>query len=275
MATRDLDVAEAIDVVKKLATRNPQKLRQIGMNYDMANAKGVLELQEEDEEKKVSEEKEVKENKIKENEVEEKKAGETTAEDKRKAELEPQKDDASYVAAKQHKQAEEKDKADHDSGSQQQTKDSDTQKEQSGAPTDTNANTEQQPVTDVTKLAAKAQAQPPTSDSDLTKLLLLLAEHILHPPATPTDMPALSSPDLVTNPTTTDAPGLPETSDATTTSSDKDKEKEQKSWNAVCTLGLRVYSLDPNVTIQLIKPQSAAETSILDVDGATQAGATM
>ncbi|USP75545.1 hypothetical protein yc1106_02819 [Curvularia clavata] len=259
VATRDSDVPEAIDVVKKLAMRNPQKLRQIGMNYDMANAKGVVELPEEEKEKKV-----------KENEAEGNKAGEKG---KTESEAQRKEEGASDVVAKQHKQAEEKKESDQDAGSKQQTKDSDTQKEQSDTPRNANANTEQQPDTDITTLAAKAQAQAPTSDSDLTKLLLLLTEHILRPPATTTDTPELPSADLAT---TTDAPPAPDTSDDTpTTTSDKDKDKNQKSWNAVCTLGLRVYSLDPSVTIQLIRPQSVAETSILDVDGATQAGATM
>ncbi|KAH5553497.1 hypothetical protein HBI25_169540 [Parastagonospora nodorum] len=46
-------------------------------------------------------------------------------------------------------------------------------------------------------------------------------------------------------------------------------------WNAVCVLGLRIYSQDPEISIQLIKPKDVEEGAILDVDGDTPAGATM
>jgi hypothetical protein len=47
-----------------------------------------------------------------------------------------------------------------------------------------------------------------------------------------------------------------------------------KPWNAVCVLGLGVYSQDPEVSTKLIKPKHVEEGAILDVDG-TAAGATM
>jgi hypothetical protein len=54
------------------------------------------------------------------------------------------------------------------------------------------------------------------------------------------------------------------------------REKEEpKPWNAVCVLGLRVYSQDPEVSINLVKPKDAEEGAILDIDGDTAAGATM
>jgi hypothetical protein len=51
--------------------------------------------------------------------------------------------------------------------------------------------------------------------------------------------------------------------------------QEPKPWNAVCVLGLRVYSQDPEVSIKLVKPKDVEEGAILDVDGETAAGATM
>lgn len=48
-----------------------------------------------------------------------------------------------------------------------------------------------------------------------------------------------------------------------------------KPWNAVCVLGLRVYSQDLDVSIKLVKPKDVEEGAILDVDGDTPAGATM
>jgi hypothetical protein len=54
-ASRDADAPDVHEVVTKVAERNPQKLRQIGLNYDIANAKGFTELP--DEEKRKQEQK--------------------------------------------------------------------------------------------------------------------------------------------------------------------------------------------------------------------------
>ena len=45
-------------------------------------------------------------------------------------------------------------------------------------------------------------------------------------------------------------------------------------WNAVCVMGLRVYTLDPEATITLVKPDTVEEAAALIVDSAP-AGATM
>lgn len=47
-ARYDVDAPDVHEVVTKLAERNPQKLRQIGVNYDLANARGLAELAEEE-----------------------------------------------------------------------------------------------------------------------------------------------------------------------------------------------------------------------------------
>jgi hypothetical protein len=51
-ATRNPDKPFAEDVVKKAAEENPQKLRQIGLNYDLAHVKGGFEEEEEERKKK-------------------------------------------------------------------------------------------------------------------------------------------------------------------------------------------------------------------------------
>lgn len=43
-AVRHLDALDVQEVVTKLAEHNPRKLRQIGLNYDIANAKGLSEV---------------------------------------------------------------------------------------------------------------------------------------------------------------------------------------------------------------------------------------
>lgn len=47
-AKRNPDIPDVHEVVSKVAERNVQKLRQIGLNYDIANAKGLVELREEE-----------------------------------------------------------------------------------------------------------------------------------------------------------------------------------------------------------------------------------
>lgn len=63
-------------------------------------------------------------------------------------------------------------------------------------------------------------------------------------------------------------PPPPPKADATTSDS------TPKPWNAVCVLGLRVYSQDSEISIKLVKPKDE-EAALLDVDGNTAAGATM
>ncbi|KAI9867798.1 MAG: hypothetical protein M1813_007620 [Trichoglossum hirsutum] len=48
-----------------------------------------------------------------------------------------------------------------------------------------------------------------------------------------------------------------------------------KPWNAICAIGLRVYSKNLGVSIKLVRPQDAEEGAALTMDGDTPAGATM
>jgi hypothetical protein len=43
-AVRHFDALDVQEIVPKLAEHNPRKLRQIGLNYDIANAKGLSEV---------------------------------------------------------------------------------------------------------------------------------------------------------------------------------------------------------------------------------------
>ncbi|OCL07335.1 hypothetical protein AOQ84DRAFT_295289, partial [Glonium stellatum] len=52
-------------------------------------------------------------------------------------------------------------------------------------------------------------------------------------------------------------------------------EEKINPWNAICVIGLRVYTKDQDVSIKLVKPKDDEEAAALDVDGATAAGATM
>ncbi|KAH0553461.1 hypothetical protein GP486_006468 [Trichoglossum hirsutum] len=56
---------------------------------------------------------------------------------------------------------------------------------------------------------------------------------------------------------------------------DSDADSAVKPWNAICTIGLRVYSRNLGVSIKLARPQDAEEGAALASDGLTPAGATM
>jgi hypothetical protein len=64
-ASRDADAPDVQEMVVKLAEAKPQKLRQIGLNYDIANAKGVDEPTEEEKKKREQKKKEAAEKKKK------------------------------------------------------------------------------------------------------------------------------------------------------------------------------------------------------------------
>jgi hypothetical protein len=64
-ASRDAGAPSVEEVVVKVAERNPQKLRQIGLNYDIANAKGISEPTEEQKKKQEQKKKDAAEKKKK------------------------------------------------------------------------------------------------------------------------------------------------------------------------------------------------------------------
>ncbi|XP_014558153.1 hypothetical protein COCVIDRAFT_14665 [Bipolaris victoriae FI3] len=333
VATRDPEEPEVLDVVKKLAERNPQKLRQIGLNYDIANAKGVFELPEEDKKKKEQEKKEAAEKKAKEKEAEKKEKEEFEAWKKEQK--------ADYEAWKKRKeQKAKKETKEQASESKEDVKDSKTQTEQGDVPKDPVADTEDKKdgtppsASEGNNTDETAGLPPKTTDSEPkspTAAPESTTTEDANEPTPPSDTPSNSTssdptphPDASTSASASQPPPapadvaapeqhLPPPSPAPHTSSSRPAvddddapfqgnapiygnnvpvygdtpvppppprelpkpDNELKPWNAVCVLGLRVYTLDAEVSIKLVKPQSVEEASILDVDGGTQAGATM
>jgi hypothetical protein len=165
LALRDTTNAAVEDVVKKWARRKPQKLRQIGLNYDLAHAKGFCENWE--------------------------KMNETGPEEKQPKE-------------KKQKRWRRRSRGENDA-------------------TDTATPPPLSPAT-MSDAGEASNKDPYPSDDDLYA-----------PSSDPRTIP----------------------------------------WNAVCIIGLRVYSKDPEVSIKLVRPQYAEEGAALPVDGIIPAGATM
>ena len=273
VASQDPDAPEVHDVVKKLADRNPQKLRQIGMNYDIANAKGIVELTEEEKKKKEAKEKEAKQKKAKEKEDAE----------KEKAEFEQWK--------KEKKEREEKEKSKEKTDDSKTEKPTDTAKETKDAVKDESATAEKptdtselKPTSEVSsedKKGAKLEAKDTKPDSE-QGTGEASGKHAISAdkPSTTEGPPAVSSVAL-DEPSFGDGPEGPpsvyggDAAPQPAANAPPPTDNKQNPWNAVCILGLRVYSKDPDVNIRLVKPKTPEETAVLDADGSTQAGATM
>ncbi|KAF2122378.1 hypothetical protein BDV96DRAFT_482899 [Lophiotrema nucula] len=256
VASRNPDAPEVYDVVTKLADRCPQKLRQIGMNYDIANAKGVIELT--DEEKKVKEQKakEAKEKKQKEKEEAEKEKVEFEEWKKEKREREEK---AKAEAADQAKSSEKKEEKTEGTQTEESTKKEESkpaeavpraplkQSEPIGtkASADVDSSTEPGDTPDSSEGSSSPSNRPPPPPS-----------HTLG--AGPDEFGGEAPPPA-----------------AGPTGPVQGPENKQNPWNAICVLGLRVYSQDPEVSIKLVKPKDPEEAAVLDADGTAPAGATM
>lgn len=305
-ASRDADAPDVQDVVIKVAERNPQKLRQIGLNYDIANAKGINELSEEEVAKREAKKKEVDEKKKKEKEIEEKEKIDFEAwKQEEKAEYEAWKKEKKTREEKEKPKEEVKDSEHKTSelesaeGKKEQISvgEDDTSKENPKATPDSPDASKPAVVVDLT-IRAKDE------DSSTNDPVAPISMHNVHESKVevhePSDDEANNTPD--DDEVDPQQHGLPRppASIASGVSgyrpihgnrypggvygdanpppppARRDSSSDQpKPWNAVCVLGLRVYSLDPEVSISLVKPKDMEEGAILDIDGDTPAGATM
>jgi hypothetical protein len=302
-AFRKAEAPDVQEVVTKVAERNPQKLRQIGLNYDIANAKGLIEPTEEEKKKKQEATKKAADQK--------KKREAQEAKEKEEFEMWKKEEKATYEAWKKDKTArDEKDKP------KDTTDKVDTKPAATVSVTKASDITEAAPPLSIATEAdpgAKKEATPTEAD----KKEAVPTE--LEEKATTVDGPekkeatttesdkkdtpspketedATTKPDNDTKNTSDNAPAsspsliterdgerIANASSAVELSGDgpapappKDRRDDApKSWNAVCVLGLRVYSKDTEVSIKLVKPKNVEEGAMLDVDGETAAGATM
>lgn len=297
VASRDTDAADVHEVVTKVAERNPQKLRQIGLNYDIANAKGVIELTEEEQKKKEQKKKEAAEKKKKEKEQE--------AKEKADFESWKKEEKAEYEAWKKEKTEREKKDKSKQENVKEEPKDVSPKKEE----TDTVVAV----VADSSKTQQDAPIAPAQEEEAAVVVDLTIRAKDLEPGK---ELKGESKSDERATESKLEVVEASDDEDAHDTPDDDDAAPERrgppgpesvasgyggryprsvygdahpppppprrvaedntpKPWNAVCVLGLRVYSKDPEVSIKLIKPKDVEEGAILDIDGDTAAGATM
>jgi hypothetical protein len=255
---------EALDlqrVVIDNAEKAPQKLRQIGLNYDIAHAKGVVELSEEqvkDEERKLKEAAEKK-----------KKEDEDRAEFEawKKARADPKPDAAKSDSTTEPSPAKAADGTDTTSGADEP--------DQTPKGTSTDASTTDS-VPDASK-SDKVSTAPGTTNAIPLRPVSPTPE--VGRGRTPTRSTSPSSAPATKGESATDKekadkgeepkPDTEEKKDKeakngeTTPGAEPrdaeakpDADAQSKQWNAVCVLGLRVYSLDKDVVVKLVKPGS-------------------
>ncbi|CAN9175119.1 unnamed protein product [Alternaria alternata] len=318
-ASRNADAPDVPEVVTKLAERNPQKLRQIGLNYDIANAKGIFELTEEERKKKEQKRKEAAEKKKEKEEAKEKERAEFEAWRKEKADFEVWKKEerAEYETwKKEKKEREMKEKVEESGKPEEERGDGGSATKQPGPTTGLIEEAKQdadKTTSSDTEGTAKAPIELLIQSEEALQETKLVIEPALEPRDSSDNGDANHTPTSEVHPNDAESDN-PDHSSSTSpqarvmrsqhsiashyrplpppdyrgfpryaTSGEvappppqATPAKEQpKPWNAVCVLGLRVYSQDPDVSIKLVKPKNGEEGAILDVDGDTAAGATM
>lgn len=266
-ATRNKSVATLDKVVKQFADRNPQKLRQVGMQYDLAHAKGGIV----DEDLKVVSRKEKERKKAMERKKKEK-AGKTSVEVKIHMESASNGD----VSVK--------------------TEDKEPIKEAEG---DKVEDTHEKPD-EVESLKKEETHEAEAKESHD----LRLEDHDATPTEGGERGPDRGDHQVEVEESKKEGTkreekgknekkeddGKSEKKEDGGRSEKKEKEDEKNSdnsdtsdseeddgesrWNAVCVTCLRVYSQDKDLTISLVKPEDAEEASSL-VQGHEPAGATM
>ncbi|KAJ9138629.1 Cysteine proteinase [Pleurostoma richardsiae] len=249
-ATRDKDKPAVEAVVKEWAEKNPQKLRQVGMLYDLAHAKGGVPDEDKALEAKRAEEKRKKELAKKKRKEEEKKAREQA----KAAEEAPQKPvsagEEKAEVNNEEKKVEPEEKKDGDAGKENGVKDEDKDKFEDASETP-----EKPADKEETSKEEKAEPLPGAAPGEKK--------------GDPDDK---KQDDKEEEKKKDDEGG--EDSDSESEAAPEDETDSRPPWNAVCVLGLRVYAQDSDVAITLVKPKDAEEGAILSVDS-VPAGATM
>ncbi|KAI6373265.1 hypothetical protein MCOR25_003472 [Pyricularia grisea] len=285
-ATRDTNKDMVEDIVKERAQSNPQKLRQIGMQYDLAHAKAgitdedlVLHTKAEkkklEEERRKTKEKEVKEKrKIKEKEAKEKKRQHRLSLKKQKpetkqTELQTEAASGAGHAEEDQKQADAKDIDKDLKVDEEKTDEKDVVKEE-----------DVEKKTDADSVPVKTEPEADKAKDELKQLKCKACEEREQKgekgeeKEKEDDSNDDDDDDDSDDSDDSDDEDYTEDDDDTSSESSDDFHDHPGPWNAVCVVGLRVYSQCENVSVKLVEPKDPEEGALLSVDSAP-AGATM
>ncbi|KAK4166203.1 cysteine proteinase [Cladorrhinum sp. PSN259] len=274
------------DVVKKWADRNPAKLRQIGMQYDLAHAKGgvpdedeILLKKKAEEKKKADEKKRKAKEKARRKKLKEKlaakqaevtvtiSAGETTVSTTGDVKTDDKKEDGSAKKKEEKKTEDSKD----DTKEEEKFEDAVEKKEEEPKEETKKAEEKKELSTGAAPAAADKEKKPEDGEKKAEE-----GEKKAEEGEKKDDAPAAAEEEE-------------EESEEEDNSEEEEKKKEEEEearklaedaeegrvpWNAVCVVGLRVYSKEPDVSVHLAKPKSEEEAASLVLDSKA-VGATM
>lgn len=296
IATKVDDMDPVEEVVKDWAEKNPQKLRQIGLNYDIAHLKAAAPKSEGKKDEKPKDQQEMVAGESKKDDFKEEPAAESGVE---KAPAEAAKEEA--LAEEQLAEASKEGPPANDPEAETVKKETSaeeaskevTNEEVSADEEPKEAAEEEEPEESAKeeepKESFKEEApteEPPREVAKETETAVT-AQSLAEPSHASGGKPkAASGQPLGAGPAQA-VMEVPEAADEEAEEKDvkkpepksgDDSEEEAdantSSWNAVCSVGLRVFSKDPSVIIKLVTPSTIEEGSTLDVGG-NASGATM
>ncbi|ORY70141.1 uncharacterized protein BCR38DRAFT_455002 [Pseudomassariella vexata] len=259
-ATRNAGAKKVEEVVKEYAENNPQKLRQVGMAYDLAHAKGLRKKEEKKSKHKAKQKKAIA------------KAAKATGK-AADAMREVVKNDEKTNTQKEEKDgaAKEEPRADAEVTGPNETKDG-------GKSTE-----EQKPVPPSTEGGSTAVGSAKPADVPKTEATSApKTEGLNDAPVGENDQSKDAATQDVVDSEDPDAKADDEEDEEKDESKSEDEKTDDETddpsasspWNAVAVIGLRVYSRDPEVSVALVKAAYKDENTTLTVDG-KPAGATM
>lgn len=282
-ATRDTDKDMVEDIVKARAQSNPQKLRQIGMQYDLAHAKvGIadedLVLHTKSEKKKAEEEKKKKKEieEAKKAKAENKLAAREQKAAAKKAEREAKMEAAAAPAAEDQKALDTnpiKKETDGDNAAEvEPAKEEQDEKktEESSDPVKVeSAETIKEELdekkTETRSVPVKLEPEPEKKQEEATPAACKTCEE--------RELKVVKEEEKEKD-DDDDSDDSDDSDDGDDNDDDnQDVQEHPGPWNAVCIIGLRVYSQCAEVTVKLVEPKDPEEGASLSVDS-QPAGAT-
>jgi len=280
--TRDTSKPMVEDVIAKYADENPVKLRQIGMLYDLAHAKGGIPDEDEEVNKKKEEKKKKEELKKLKKERKKQKEKEKRRKEKREAAAaaavaaaEAAAAAVAAVAAASETKTEEK-SAD---SAKEENKEEDKFEDAVEKPKEEEAKADDKKDEKKDEKEQEKKEEKKEEPKDEKK----------EEPTKAADEPAAKSEekkeDEKKEAAAEEKPAVPTVVEEEDDSDDDEEEEEEEEtpeppvdgripWNAVCVIGLRVYSQDKDITIEAVKTKNDEEGATLVVDSHA-AGATL
>lgn len=305
IATKVDDMDPVEEVVKDWAEKNPQKLRQIGLNYDIAHLKAAAPKSEGKKDEKPKDQQEMVAGESKKDDFKEEPAAESGVEkapaeaakeealaEEQLAEASkegPPANDPEAETVKKETSAEEasKEVTSEEVSADEEPKEAAKEEELEEAANEEEPKESAKDEEPKESFKEEAPTEEPPREVAKETETAVTAQSLAEPSHASGGKPkAASGQPLGAGPAQA-VMEVPEAADEEAEEKDVKKPEPKSgddseeaadantsSWNAVCSVGLRVFSKDPSVIIKLVTPSTIEEGSTLDVGG-NASGATM